>query len=210
MDSINNILIPYDCMFDTDIGLFRLISSSYANESVFDLKKIESDTQKNQVVLSEKYDNPLDVILKPEYKDINEKFYKEFLEQESERITRLALPTNILEIAVKLRSSGMGKVDFLVSNEYQSDNIKSVFGENVVIINDDLEKIDLRNYDIIFLRRIKDIIHFKNLEGKYIYILDYNFNLENDRKDNEPMPLLQYILSSFESNVLRLISPYNL
>lgn len=207
---VNDILIPYDCIIEQDIGLFNVIREKYSNDVVFDMEKIQDEESCRELVLNNKYKNPLELILRPDYSEKKEDFYSQFIEMEYENILDKAPNTLIYEMARKLMNSKMGNITFLVSNDYERDKLFEIYDQSILIdIVDSYENYSVKNFDIVFIRRFEDFLKFKNLEGKHLYILDYTFNLENNRNDEEMIPIVPYsIIAYSNSNIINLVSVY--
>lgn len=204
--NINRILIPYDCIFNDDIGLYRVIREHYSNDSVFNLSLLDEENL-NSLVHDNIYNNPLELIIREEYKDKMNDFYKEFLEQEYERILDYSPYTPIFEFAHLNIVSKMGFITFLVFNDLQEAELRKRFDEKIDIIKlDNYNELNIDEYDIIFLKRYEDSLLIQNLQGKYIYLLDYRFNFEKESLTDELVPLIKVSLVVGGSNLLAITS----
>lgn len=204
--NINRILIPYDCIFNDDIGLYRVIREHYSNDSVFNLSLLDEENL-NSLVHDNIYNNPLELIIREEYKDKMNDFYKEFLEQEYERILDYSPYTPIFEFAHLNIVSKMGFITFLVFNDLQEAELRKRFDEKIDIIKlDNYNELNIDEYDIIFLKRYENSLLIQNLQGKYIYLLDYRFNFEKESLTDELVPLIKVSLVIGGSNLLAITS----
>ena len=203
---LNRILIPFDCIFDEDIGLFRVIRDFYANDSVFDMDLLNSDMKTLRQALKN-YNNPLELVMKDEYKYKADDFYKEFHIKESDKIAFSSTPIKqITDFVNKINITGMGYITFLTTNYAQEVKIMESGGTNN-IIRADYEEVNTENFDIIFVKRLSDAYFLKNLEGKYIYTFDYIYNVYRD----EINPTLQFVLEEYcvtlgENNSIKILS----
>ena len=188
-DSINNILIPYDCIVDEDSGLLRVIREFYSNDTVFFMDKIDSDQKIEELILNEKYENPLDLILQPDYKDKADDFYLQFYEEEYDNILDLSFMTLLYKFVLLVRSNKLSRITFLANDEAEKDSLEILFGKDTDIVLGYIDEINLDDIDTIFIRRVSDIENFENIRGKNLYVLNYNFNFETSRDDENPLPI---------------------
>ena len=105
VDSVNSILIPYDCIVDEDTGLLRVIRDKYSNDTVFVMNSIETDRDIELLVLYGKYNNPLELILRQDYIDKAEDFYNQFITEEYESILTNSFITNIYKFILSVKNS---------------------------------------------------------------------------------------------------------
>ncbi len=209
-NSTNTILIPYDCIVDEDTGLLRVIRDKYSNDTVFYMDKIETDDDVQNLVLNEKYNNPLELILKPDYIEKTEDFYNQFMTEEYENILIASFITKIFEFAKLMIINKLSDIVFLADNEKQKDSLRKIFGNEVNIMVGSISKaIKLEDFDIVFLKRVERIVELEPLQGINIYILDYNFNFENTRDSKDPLPKIEYSIFAVQHHyVAHLIDPY--
>lgn len=209
-NSSNTVLIPYNCIVDEDSGLLRVIRDYYSNDTVFDLEKFDTDEKIEDLILNKKYVNPLDLVIRPEYTKKSLDFYNQFIEEEYENILKNSFMTTLFKFVLSVKQSQIGRVIFLANNEREKQSIELLFGSDNNILIGKIDEINLDDIDTIFIKRISDIRNFNNINGKNLYILDYNFNFETDKFDDNPLPLITFaIMASEYHNVVYLISPYN-
>lgn len=205
MDGVN-VLIPFDCIMDIDTGLLKVIKNDYSNDIVFDMSKITDEESMKDLTLHNHYNNPVELIIRDDYKDKVDLFYNQFMESEYENILKNSPFNSIQEFAYKTIISGFGRVTFLVFNNLQNLIVEDIFKGSFETLNlNSLEELDVNRFDDIFLKRYKDGTKIKNLKGKYLYILDYKFNYDEDGKILDPIISMQIGLD----NSIRIISPYS-
>ena len=209
MAIVNNILIPFDCIIDEDVGLFSVIREKYSNDTVFYMDRIQNIEDEKNLVLNNKYNNPLELILRPEYLSKKDDFYNQFINEEYEDIVQNSIMTKIYEFSRKAISSKMANITFVSFNETQTDILKKVFNNEIFVqIIKSYEDVDVKDYDIVFLKRFDNGLKIKNLKGKYIYILDYTFNYEDKEENKTPILNIKDTLLVGENNVLNTISVF--
>ena len=50
-------------------------------------------------------------------------------------------------------------------------------------MNDDYSRIDISKYDSIFIKNYRDLVKFRDLEGKSIFVGRYRFNQEEESNE---------------------------
>lgn len=195
-NKINKILIPFDCLFDTDIGVFRVISKYYANNSVFNLELLNKDGELRDQLKD--YNNPLELVIRDEYKHKANDFYLEFLTKEMEKINLESMPIKqMIDFVSKIEGTKMGLITFIAIDDTQKEILQRIF--NNPVIKGNYESIDVKRFDIVFVKRLSNANFFKNIEGKYIYTFDYSYNVDRTNPTN-PLPLIHHCIDLIENN----------
>lgn len=195
-DKINKILIPFDCLFDTDIGVFRVISKHYANNSVFNLELLNKDGELRDRLKD--YNNPLELVIRDDYKHKANDFYLEFLTKEMKKINLESMPIKqMIDFVSKIEATKMGLITFIAIDDTQKEILQRIF--NNPVIKGNYESIDVKGFDIVFVKRLSNANFFKNVEGKYIYTFDYSYNVDRTNPTN-PLPLIHHCIDLIEKN----------
>lgn len=211
----NTILIAFDMIADTEIGLIRMIKEKYNDESIFYPGILEMDDANLIYNLHmRKNDNPLFVAVKDdENQEQMDSYYNEFMEKEYDSILENSILTPILKlISTFISSNGIVNVDILCKNKQEEQYIKRIEGLEKcgVIIQDDYSKVDISKYDGIYIKVFKDILKFKNLTTKTIFLANYKFNLKETDNDGIEVPLPEVSIEIVSSNVLKIIDIYSI
>lgn len=211
----NNILIDYDLLFDEDYGIRQIILDKYRNNDCFKIEmltKLDKNTL-NGVLASREDKNPLSIMLKTEYMDSKDSLYEEFREQLSDEIIKLSPKTDLVQTLKMLSFTKEVKINILCKKILQKQNIKEkITNMDYNIILYDGEKIDIKNYDSLYIKSydILDIITFP--KAKNIYVADYRFNsleylLSDPENYDEKLLVNLYLL--FRVNKFSMIDLYN-
>ena len=211
----NNILIDYDLLFDEDYGIRQIILDKYRDNECF---KIEMLTKTDKItlngILSSREDkNPLSIMLKSEYMDSKDSLYEEFRTQLGDEIINLSPKTDIVSTLKMLNLTGEVNVNILCKKLSQKQNIKEKITNmnyNIILYED--KKIDIKNYDSLYIKSY-DVLDMTTLpKAKTIYVADYRFNsleylLSDNENYNEKLLLNLYLL--FRVNKFSMIDLYN-
>ena len=123
MDS-NNILVDFNMVVDTDLGLINMMKKEY-NNTEFVLSYINSMNDKIIIeqLLDRKEKNPLSIIIKDEYKDSIDNLYKEFLETEYDNILKYNTLTDIMNLIRVYINTGAVYITIICKNKSEEQFI---------------------------------------------------------------------------------------
>jgi len=208
----NSLLIPFDCFIDIDLGLIMLLKEKYNNPKIiYDSILNEKTLFIIYLLLNRSDENPLSIILKDEYSSNQNTLRDQFIEREYDEILKLSKPNKILELMIMMYESNVVDIDILCSNTKEQDYLTKLFKDRKInsFVNQNLNTVDISKYDSIFIKNYKDIIKYKGLEKKNIYVLDYKFNTELDpNKKIRPIIIIEGLIS--DKNNTSIISPYDI
>ena len=204
-----NLLVEFDSIIDTDLGLLYLMKNEYNKAYIRDELLNSNDEYFFKCeLLTRETVNPLTVILKKEYLDNANDLYFEILEKDYSKVLIYSKPNSMFTMVynyVKLQSNIIDTT-ILCKNEEEKQLIRSLLN-NVRIIIGDREKINLQPYDTMFVKDYYNTLKYKNLKEKNIYILRYNFNLESAFK-KEDIPLMTVSSQVGDINKILIATPY--
>lgn len=208
---ILNVLIPFNLLIDTDMGLIKLIEYEYHNDEYFWPGMIDcDDTLKQFSLLSRTDPNPLSVVMKSEDPELQQDLYSQFMEKEYSSILKLSSNTSLCGISSILRTSidKSVRVTALCKTQEEADLIKKrhIPVENIIL--GEPETISLDKYNVLFLKDVEDIRKYKNVDGKEIYIANYGFNMVIEPDEEQPLLPMEVLYDYASSNEFSLISVY--
>lgn len=204
-------LITFDCIFDTDFGLLKLIRNEYFDKKVFSFDFFfQNDKTKDMItslyLRSEK--NPLSLCINSEYKKEADNLYEEFMKDKYDKIVEYSMPTEIYNLIEALNLSGESNPTILYSRKEELSILNS---HNVT-----------KNTQKISINEITDVepfnqFYFKDIDNQYldylakyirsdsVYFGYYNYNMEDGNiKVNKNVSIL-----SINRNSIYLIDIYN-
>lgn len=210
-------LISSDCILDKDIGLIKIIQYHYRNHSdIFKDEFLDDYVLEKQQYLEYNRTNinPLSVVVKDQYIDVIDSLYTQFKEQEMGRIISFSCNTLMIDVLklIILGDTPM-EVTILCNTQYEADTLVkrlNSFGIHSVrmLVEPDHNKVDLGQYDDIYVKYISDLDSFKKIEKKSIYISTHRLNIicdENNPSNIAPnLDALKYMVD----NIVNLISLY--
>ena len=206
-----NVLIPFNLLIDTDMGLIKLIEYEYHNDEYFWPGMIDcSDTLKQFSLLSRTDPNPLSVVMKSEDPELQKDLYSQFMEREYSAILKLSSNTALCAVSTVLRTSidKNVRVTVLCKTQEEADLIKKrhIPIENTIL--GEAETISIDKYNVLFLKDVYDIKRYRNVEGKEIYIANYGFNMVIEPEEEQPLLPMEVLYDYAGSNEFSLISVY--
>lgn len=196
-------LVEFETAMDLDVAIVSTILTKIKNKSLLS-PTISNATTLNMNVLKNlllyrKDENPLSAILDDKYKDSFDTILEEIKDKYYDYILDIISPTDILEL---VHSLSMAKniifSTILCNTEKEEECIKRFTDKVETTVGD----VDIDNYNCIFVKYINRIDKYFPIKGKYIYIYNAQFNLD-ERFAPKPMAIL---LS--EKNVIRMVDPY--
>jgi len=176
--SINSI-IPFDMIFDTEMGLMKLIEFHYTRSNIFNYDALGKDDLTKLFLMQRDNWNPLSIICDEEVsQEDKDDMYKQFMEREYEKIllyspnTALYDMLNVVYRNDQIKFTVVCKIeeelDFL--NKRHCKAYRAIVGD---MFNDEL----LSENPNIYIKYIKDLYQQpKSFNHKSLYIGDYEFN----------------------------------
>lgn len=201
---MNNILVDFDLLIDKDFGLIQLLKKDYSDNGFIDDIIFK---MKDKILLGEllqrKNKNPLSIAFKKEYLQSIDSLYNEFIELEFDNILKYSLKTNILDLVKTYIETSSSVVTVICKNKSEEQFINKY--KLKTIICDNLSKLDISEFDSIFIKEYSKVTEFTNLSAKNIFIGRYNFNLEDD----EYTPKEEISVLVADVNIISVIDVYN-
>ena len=208
MDNLNNILIPFSMIYDTEMGLIRLIKNKYLDPEEFEDGLFNQPDGINKYFLKQRpMKNPLgEYTVKEEDADY---YYKEFIEKKYLEILEYSITTTVYEWVKKMIDYSNLSITIICNIDEEMNMINECFGNRVqVIIPDDYTDIELKIYDTIFVKDIEDLLLYeKSMDGKNIYMANYMHNYTFGLE--EPVPdvrITTLLLDKAELNIIDMYS----
>lgn len=184
-------LIPFDCIFDLDFGLLRLIRFKYFDTDIFSKDFFENNDSVVDILSRlylREHQNPLLMILKEQNVEVAQSLYDDFISKRYEEIVNLSMSTEIFELIRSFLYSGEIKPTIVYRNEIELQFLKGIHSIEKVnkISIDNLLKQDnfnlyqqffFKDIDNYYLNKLKD--HIKSCT---VYIGGYKYCCnENDQ-----------------------------
>ena len=188
-----NVAVPlfsFDSLFDSDVGLIKLIDMGYASEEYFDIdffKQYDNNRSIVNILYKRKEVNPLLLCLKN--KDHADLLYKKFFEEKYVDILKLSVFTGVFYLLLAtlemddIRPSIVYKSDIEADFLSIIDPISTVPKIDIRELVEDKKKIF--NYKQFYFKRTDDIYInsiLPSLIENSIYFLDYGFNVDEEHK----------------------------
>ena len=173
------VYIPFNMIVDTDFGIIRL-AEKLNNIAEYSVNKIKS------FLLKRYFENPIPEYCKlRELDNTSEYLYDILLSKFYEKILPKSTLTDMIAFVINTYKLGLSnEVNIIIGCDYECeiDYLKSILSSIDYDIEMDLNiNIKLNDYDCIFTKYIDEfyveyLVENIKLEGKRIYVADYNFN----------------------------------
>lgn len=209
-ETINSILIPFNMIADTDMGLLKLIKEKYMDTEVF----IE-DLLTSQDIILRSYikdsvsDNPLTMFIYNEEEASD--YYDQFIEKKYDEIASLSPITTIKSVMDRFIESKSIQVSILCMEEIEVNIISDLFDDKVNIIYEPiLTDIDLTLYDTLFVRDYKFLLMYdiEQINGKNIYIANMMRNI-TITPDKKIIPSIEVSTIIADTSIVHIIDLYD-
>lgn len=214
------LLIPFNCIFDTDVGLIKVIKYSYFDTSVFKQNVLDSIVTNKDIVefvYNCPYNNILQSILINNDKEEADEYYKQFMEAEYSNILANSVFTGVLDLLNRLEDEPDIKFTICCMKHEEVDFIKSIIPDDnleIKLLRDIIPKINM--YKQFFFKSVVSDEYFEYLfrflSSNTIYLLDYyrNFEENGDLKDSEEFAVAEdvrrnrtSIINAFDNQTIK-------
>lgn len=195
-------LLTFDSVVDVELGIINYMIDKYKKSVYFKqfVVNASSENVKKNLLIARPEKNPITILLREESKDSADSLLQELEEKYMEDILRFCKPNDILRFAKTLESTD-GIINCVISckNELEKQYINQLDSS----LNTVIEEYDIKRFDCLFLKYIEDVIKYKNLAGKYVFVSNYMHNI-----DQETGELNKIAAIIAKQNKLRVVDPY--
>lgn len=219
------ILIPFDLLVDTDIGVVKVAESEYYNSDKYDDYldfDLLTDLNKSDYKFLFEYRtniNPLYMIvnrdLPKENYNILDSIYDNIIKEKYVDVLNNSELTGIHRIIASgmYSEGGPFRVTIICKNELEASYVRSFnFKSNIIFCEskEDICDIDMDEYKYIFVKDIKDFEYYGDLKEKVLFIANYRFNkVYTDTEIGEKYLIdLKFILNLISDNIIKTIDVY--
>ena len=195
-------LLTFESVVDIDLGIINFMIDKYKKSVYFNqyIVNASSEDVKKNFLLAREDKNPISILLKDKFKASLPDMLKDIADKYLEEVLKFCQPTDILRYAKTLQEyDGVIKCVINCKNSLQEQYIKNLDSTLTTVLNQD----NMDGYDCLFLKYVEDVVKYKNLNGKYIFLSNYMHNI--DKADGLPKKI---ILVASDTNKIRTIDPY--
>lgn len=213
MYELLKLLIPFDLLVDTDMGILKFIQFNYQGNSnyypgIMSMVEHDHNIFLFDVLKNRPFPNPLSAIVKEEKMIIinpdemlnnlisSGDTYKEIL--------KYSTSTSLLELVGKsLFLQDAVRYDVICRNKMEEEELlnryRRMFDKEIIplniIIEEDYSKINLSEYGNLYIKYLDDLEKYnkEQIEGKNIFIINYRFNVvnENDVSNKDSLDIVK-------------------
>lgn len=185
------ILIPFNTIIDTDIGLMKLIQFDYRNDTYFNMGLIDTTEPLQQFTAANRdNENIMFSLCSSECTpEMIEDFTEQFFSKEYDEILKLSPLTHIMRIIKMIEVTHSEKdvqLTVLCTNSKQKDLLEHR-QIPVNIIQESYSTVNLSNFGVLFVKNVNELGLFNNVEGKLIFVPNYKFNLFFEEGHKDPL-----------------------
>lgn len=214
---INRILIEADLLFDIDIGIIKFIRDKFADPNFFNIDILELPDIVILGLLQERENkNPLYILSLDNSECDYDNLYEEFMNTYKKDILEYSELSSVYDFVVACYgdSDVHADIDIVVDNNIDYSFVKKELEEdlnkNINIIKKSDILIDLTDYDSVYLKYSDNIIHYKNIDGKNIYIADLYINLDPLMYEEKiKIPKMNVLVEIAQNNEIRVFTMYD-
>ena len=192
-------LIEFSTVMDTDLASMMVLLQKTKNTSLLsdDINKDISPSVLVNKLLFRRSENPFSVVLNKKYEDSFESIYNEFKDKYYDEVLEIAKPTDLFDLIVKMNDADGTIENFIYCTNSKEEEVLHRLYDSFITI----DKIP-SNYTCLFIKYISKIEPYLPLEGKYIYIINAQYNLG---ENFIPHPVT---VALSDVNRIRMIDPY--
>ena len=186
-----DVLVPFNLIVDTDMGLIKLLEFDYSNTEYFHEGILNTEEENQQYLLNTRNNrNPLSIVFKKDDPELMDDLYKQFIEKEYDNILQLSCNTSLANLANALREdiSQVIRLTILCQSKAEENIIKLRNISNFRPLVSRKELVNLNNYDSLYIKDVHDLDKFKKeIFKKSIYVANYGFNIVIDPEQVNPL-----------------------
>ena len=185
-------LIPFECLFDTDVGLIELIKAQYRNGGIFDLTKIDILCSERTNLIYYLYTrsevNPLVKLMNNPDLEIAIDLYSQFKEKEYGNMIENGVFTGLFKLCTMFSSTPEIHPYIYYRNDYEleflnkfKNDLKGIQFVNQKYVNENVEEFNqfyVKNVNDSYINGLSS-----RLDHKTVYVLDYGFNFQPAEDD---------------------------
>ncbi len=220
------ILIPFDLLIDTDIGVVKVATYKYNDYDYFDFSRLSGLNEQDYKSLFEYRlcRNPLymitDIDLPEEERENVDNLYKKILEENYKDVLNYSELTAIHRIiaAGTYSEGGPFRITVICKNDLEVDCVKCLsFKSDIIMCKTKLDicDINMKNYKYIFIKDVEDLEYYGDLIEKVLFIANYRFNkiyinqeyIESGLESNYMIDP-KFILNLVSDNIIKTIDVY--
>lgn len=182
----SELLIDFNTLVDTEIGLFELIRREYLDPDVFNVELLNSDIKKLlSLLITREEVNPLYLIANDniDRKDLDD-YYKEFIETKYIDILIYSVTTEMERLIALSKSEPSVHVTFLCNSKAEIDLLKFINGLKDIkyhaILSKDINDVSI--YTSYYFKYITDDLSKYIFKFKNYYFSSYKLNFDNEMK----------------------------
>lgn len=207
------VAIPFDMLFDVEMGLVNVIRFHYTRRMF--LTEQAEDEAFMKVCLRDRLEkNPLTVMIYDRSSvsddEINE-MYVQFMEREYPRIIPLSPPTALWKMIQFIQQMRYDKVRFTVvyANDIEAELLKKFNYNGDLHKGKILDKEILNKCSVIYVKDVSVLYTVPEIHRKHVYIANYSHNMIEVEEGNFVPDILEEYSERFSSSEFVVVNMYS-
>lgn len=204
MKKDNSLLVEFSFVVDLDMAIFKLIRSKYNNPEYVDQNIIRTNDEKEiiKLMLNRENVNPLEILM-PNVDSLS--LYKDIMENHMNELLEYAKASDLFGLMITfLKEASSVDITILCESELQREFIFSLNKKLKTIVVKDRKDVILEPYTVLYVKNYINVIQYRNLAGKHIYISNARYNMES----NDNVPILSISALVADVNIIHMIDMY--
>lgn len=205
MSGRNNIvLIEFDMIRDTDIGVIEVLRKYYSKSKYINqvLLNIDNKILLSQLLMMHNI-NPLSLFFEDESIDIDD-LYDQLFDKYCDEIIEKSTYTNMKKVVLLFKERGV-TTTVLCRNKKEEQIIRNEL-DLYTILHNDYKEVDLKSYDAIYIKKFKDVLKFNKFNATHIYTANYAYNYDEKHREK---PIQSIYAKISDTNTVRFLDIYN-
>lgn len=182
-------VIPFNCIYDVDVGLVELVRNEFRDPDVFNLDLLDSFSDRRRLInylYQREHFNPLISFMKNPEEEVAKDYYDQFMTKKYDRVLNYSVFTGLYDMISLFPDAEEVSGTIIYANDLE----KKVLEEDLDNIKRKLHFIDI--YELNDNAKIYNAYFVKSVDDKYFslfmkfarsvtfYILDYKYNFNDD------------------------------
>ena len=178
---IIRILVEFEFIIDLDLAMFKLIRDKYNNPDLIkqDVINTYNEFIMINLLINRNNINPLEIMV-DESCDVTDLYYDILNNHMGELLDRAKAYDTFGLMVTYLKLLNDVNITVLCNTELQAKFINSLNSKLPTKVST-RENIPTDNYDSFYVKYYADILRYRNINGKNIYIANAKYNVEEDR-----------------------------
>lgn len=176
------VIAEFEFVMDLDFAMYSMIKAKYKDSSLVD-RRLMNLTKDEDIrsMLIQRYNINLLSRLIPNTD--TEKLYRDILDNHEEELLMYTQPYDSFRLLITFmkRATSIKDVTILCRNQAEEELVKKYDNDFLTVISSK-EELDTSKYDVFCIKDFSELIRYKRMEGKCIYVAAAAYNFQKSTK----------------------------